>query len=225
MAKDGANGFNQAVKQGVTQLSTSLSTLFGTKINPTKISTQKFSSRDISKNVGGASENLVVVSFKLQDGKSNLGNMLLVYPQDIGFMFADLLNQKKVGTSKALDDLGKEALKEASNIATGTFLSAIAAAKGRRSIQSVPRIFTANGDSVTDFLFLGSAKKDGVALSVEVGFTLPKLKKTGKFYFLIDIDSLGVLVQKEEKTKIISKAKKITKKKLPSSLTFLQIGL
>ncbi len=199
-------GFQKAVKDGVNRIGAAFSKLFNTKISINKVSTSIFASGDISKSVGGASEKLVVVSFGLEQKKGKLGNMLMIYPQETGFLFAGLLNRRGIGKTKTLGEEDQSALKEASNIAAGHYLTAIAVSKGAQSIQSVPRLFSTEGESVTNFLFLGSKKKDGLALSVEVQFTIPSLKKSGKYYFLIDLDSLGELVE-EKKKKALAKTK------------------
>ncbi len=193
----GGTGFKKAVKEGVNRIGAAFSQLFNKPLKINKVSTSLFASGDISKKVGGASEKVVVVSFGLQQKKGKLGNMLMIYPQETGFLYAELLNDKKVGKTKTLSEEDQSALKEASNIAAGHYLTAIAASKGAQSIQGVPRIFSTEGESVTNFLFLGSKKKDGLALLVEVQYTL--LKKPGKFYFLIDVDALGALVEEKEK--------------------------
>ncbi len=208
MAKKGIGGkeFNKAVKNGVNQIGAAFSKLFNKKLSIKKISTSVFASGDISKNIGGPSEKLVVVSFGLEKKKGKLGNMLMIYPQETGFLYSELLNQKKLGKTKTLSEEDQSAIKEASNIAAGHYLTAIAASKGAQSIQGVPRLFSTEGESVTNFLFLGSKKKDGLALSVEVQYSIPSLKKSGKFFFLIDLDALGALIEEKEK-KVLAKTK------------------
>ena len=83
-------GFQKAVKDGVNRIGAAFSKLFNTKISINKVSTSIFASGDISKSVGGASEKLVVVSFGLEQKKGKLGNMLMIYPQETGFLFAGL---------------------------------------------------------------------------------------------------------------------------------------
>ncbi len=68
------------------------------------------------------------------------GKILLLFPRDSALHLADMLLKQPVGTSKILTEMGHSALKEAGNILTGAYLSALNEFLGMLLLISVPSL-------------------------------------------------------------------------------------
>jgi len=68
------------------------------------------------------------------------GKILLLFPRDSALHLADTLLKQPVGTSKILTEMGHSAIKEAGNILTGAYLSALNEFLGMLLLISVPTL-------------------------------------------------------------------------------------
>jgi chemotaxis protein CheC len=68
------------------------------------------------------------------------GKIVLLFPRDSALHLADMLLKQPVGTSKILNEMGHSALKEAGNILTGAYLSALNEFLGMLLLISVPSL-------------------------------------------------------------------------------------
>jgi len=68
------------------------------------------------------------------------GKIVLLFPRDSALRLADMLLKQPVGTSKILNEMGHSALKEAGNILTGAYLSALNEFLGMLLLISVPSL-------------------------------------------------------------------------------------
>ncbi len=68
------------------------------------------------------------------------GKIILLFPRDSALHLADLLLKQEIGTSMILTEMGHSAIKEAGNILTGAYLSALNEFLGMLLLISVPTL-------------------------------------------------------------------------------------
>ena len=77
------------------------------------------------------------------------GKILLLFPRDSAVNLADMLLKQPMGTSKILSEMGHSAIKEAGNILTGAYLSALNEFLGMLLLISVPTLVFAAYTAIT----------------------------------------------------------------------------
>jgi len=196
--EDKINALKQVIEKGVSKTSESFSTLVGNKISMNVSEMNILPIGKLNERIATSSNMVVVVSLPIEkDKKGVMGNLMFVFPMQTSLMFADVLQGKKLGTSKSLNEEDISALKETSNILTGSYLSAISESIGS-NLQGIPKLFTCPSSSVADFLFIGAKKQDASALLIETEYKILKLQVTGKFMFLMNLDYLKDLIKKKD---------------------------
>jgi chemotaxis protein CheC len=117
---------------------TALSQLLGKKINITVPHATILSISDVSQLVGDP--NTLVAGLTLSILGDATGKILLLFPRDSALHLADMLLKQPVGSSKILNEMGHSAIKEAGNILTGAYLSALNEFLGMLLLISVPTL-------------------------------------------------------------------------------------
>ncbi len=117
---------------------TALSQLLGKKIHITVPKANVLPLSEIPKLVGDP--NTLVAGLTLSILGDATGKIVLLFPRDSALHLADLLLKQPVGTSKILTEMGHSAIKEAGNILTGAYLSALNEFLGMLLLISVPTL-------------------------------------------------------------------------------------
>ena len=117
---------------------TALSQLLGKKIFITVPRANVISITEIPSLVGDPQT--LVAGLTLSILGDATGKILLLFPRDSALHLADMLLKQPVGTSKILTEMGHSALKEAGNILTGAYLSALNEFLGMLLLISVPSL-------------------------------------------------------------------------------------
>lgn len=117
---------------------TALSQLLGKKIYITVPQANILALTDVPKLVGDP--NTLVAGLILSILGDCTGKILLIFPRDSALHLADMLLKQQIGTSKILTELGHSAIKEAGNILTGAYLSALNEFLGMLLLISVPTL-------------------------------------------------------------------------------------
>jgi chemotaxis protein CheC len=117
---------------------TALSQLLGKKINITVPKALVLTLDQVPMLVGDP--NTLVAGLTLSILGDATGKILLLFPRDSALHLADLLLKQPVGTSKILTEMGHSAIKEAGNILTGAYLSALNEFLGMLLLISVPTL-------------------------------------------------------------------------------------
>lgn len=117
---------------------TALSQLVGKRILITVPQASVIPLKDIPKLVGDP--NTLVAGLFLTILGDATGKILLLLPRESAVNLADMLLKQPMGSSKILSELGHSAIKEAGNILTGAYLSALNEFLGMLLLISVPTL-------------------------------------------------------------------------------------
>ncbi len=117
---------------------TALSQLLGKKIHITVPKANILSLSEVPRLVGDP--NTLVAGLTLAILGDATGKIVLLFPRDSALHLADMLLKQEVGTSKILTEMGHSAIKEAGNILTGAYLSALNEFLGMLLLISVPTL-------------------------------------------------------------------------------------
>ncbi len=117
---------------------TALSQLLRKKILITVPKANILAFSDVPKLMGDP--NTLVAGLVLNILGDATGKILLLFPRDSALHLADLLLKQQVGTSQILTEMGHSAIKEAGNILTGAYLSALNEFLGMLLLISVPTL-------------------------------------------------------------------------------------
>lgn len=117
---------------------TALSQLLGKRIHITVPKANVLPLSDVPKLVGDPST--LVAGLTLSILGDATGKILVLFPRDSALHLADMLLKLEIGTSKILTEMGHSAIKEAGNILTGAYLSALNEFLGMLLLISVPTL-------------------------------------------------------------------------------------
>jgi chemotaxis protein CheC len=117
---------------------TALSQLLGKKILITVPEAKVIALSEVPRLVGDP--NTLVAGLTLSILGDATGKIILLFPRDSALHLADMLLKQPVGTSKILTEMGHSAIKEAGNILTGAYLSALNEFLGMLLLISVPTL-------------------------------------------------------------------------------------
>src|SRR5581483_8507629 len=117
---------------------TALSQLLGKKIHITVPKAKVIPLSQVPSLVGDP--NTLVAGLILSILGDATGKIILLFPRDSALHLADLLLKQPVGSSKILSEMGHSAIKEAGNILTGAYLSALNEFLGMLLLISVPTL-------------------------------------------------------------------------------------
>lgn len=117
---------------------TALSQLLGKKIYITVPKATIIPLSEVSQLVGDPQT--LVAGLTLSILGDATGKIVLLFPRDSALHLADMLLKQPVGTSKILSEMGHSAIKEAGNILTGAYLSALNEFLGMLLLISVPTL-------------------------------------------------------------------------------------
>lgn len=117
------------------------------------------------------------------------GAVLFIFPKKSALAVADLLQGKKIGTTRSLDEMSKSALKESGNILVNAYLNSIAEKLNLKIFDSVPNIATDMLDAVMDGILAGQASKARDCLVLKNDYILENKKVEAHALILFDPDS------------------------------------
>lgn len=178
---------------GTGNASALLSTLTDKEVNVTISTSDMVSPKSIS-NLVSASKRLVVVQYAPIGGELR-GNILLVTPRESALSLLDLLQKKKLGTTKWLSKEEQDILKKVSRSLVKCYLDAI---KGFLNIEiksSKLRIFSTFGETINELIDLTLKKgtKQIFYLNTKMNIE-PNIE--GEFFFLFEEALSSFLMEK-----------------------------
>ena len=171
---------------------TALSQLLGKKIYITVPQANVLPLPEVSKMVGDP--NTLVAGLILSILGDCTGKILLIFPRDSALHLADMLLKQTIGTSKILTELGHSAIKEAGNILTGAYLSALNEFLGMLLLISVPTLVFDMAGALLTTATLGMEDVSKV-ISIETRFTDSTEVVGGYFILVPDAVSLRAIFQ------------------------------
>ena len=122
--------------------------------------------------------------------------ILLLLTRESALSLADMLLQKKVGSSKVLSEVGNSAIKETGNILAGAYMNALNEFLGVMLLPSVPNLVFDLASAVLTSISEGFEGMSNKILSIETQFSEANDKAIKGYLLLIpDIPSVKVLLQ------------------------------
>ena len=117
------------------------------------------------------------------------GNMLTLFPKDNAYLLLDLMNKKKLGTTKLLGKKEMTKLKELGDAILSIYTNEIATFLGLKIKSSKSKIISTFGELIMDFVLSGIDAKIKYALILRTDFSvITKVK--GSFIVLLALESL-----------------------------------
>jgi len=129
-----------------------------------------------------------------------LGDMtakiLLLLTRESALSLADMLLQKKVGSSKVLSETGNSAIKETGNILSGAYMNALNEFLGLMLLPSVPNLVFDIAGAILASVTEGFEGVSPKILSIETQFSEADDKAIKGYLLLIpDVPSVDVMLQ------------------------------
>ena len=158
--------------------------------------------KDIVKLVGGPKK--LVVGIHTQVSGDFSGNAVVVFPIGSAFSLADLLGNKKQGTTQVIEEKDRKLINDAGLAIVSSYLSALKTFLELKVDHGDPKFFSAFGGSVVDFVIVGLGEAEEVFLvnSFKTPFSMGSELK-GEFMFLLalkPVDSLLRAIRNKLKT-------------------------
>jgi chemotaxis protein CheC len=122
------------------------------------------------------------------------GKILLLFPRDSALHLADMLLKQPLGSSKILSEMGHSAIKEAGNILTGAYLSALNEFLGMLLLISVPTLVFDMAGALLATVAQGLDEATKV-ISIETRFVDDNKEIGGYFILVPDAVSLRAIFQ------------------------------
>ncbi len=171
---------------------TALSQLLGKRINITVPNATILPLSEIPLLMGDP--NTLVAGLTLSILGDATGKIILLFPRDSALHLADMLLKQPVGTSKILNEMGHSAIKEAGNILTGAYLSALNEFLGMLLLISVPTLVFDMAGALLSTITQGM--EEGVkVICIETKFIDAQEVIGGYFILVPDAVSLRAIFQ------------------------------
>lgn len=177
---------------GAGHAATALSQLLGKKIFITVPQANILPLSQVPQLVGDPST--LVAGLTLSILGDATGKIVLIFPRDSALHLADMLLKQPMGTSKILTELGHSAIKEAGNILTGAYLSALNEFLGMLLLISVPTLVFDLAGALLSFITLGLEENLKV-ICIETRFSDDTEDVGGYFILVPDSASLRAIFQ------------------------------
>ncbi len=171
---------------------TALSQLLGKRIFITVPKANVIPLSEVPKLVGDP--NTLVAGLTLSILGDATGKILLLFPRDSALHLADMLLKQPIGSSKILTEMGHSAIKEAGNILTGAYLSALNEFLGMLLLISVPTLVFDMAGALLATVTQGLDDATKV-ISIETRFVDDNKEIGGYFILVPDAVSLRAIFQ------------------------------
>lgn len=178
---------------GTGNASALLSTLTDKEVNVTVSTSDMVSPKNIS-NLVSASKKLVVVQYAPIGGEL-VGNILLVIPRESALSLIDLLQKKKLGTTKWLSKEEQDTLKKASRSLVKCYLDAIEGFLNIGIKHGKLRIFSTFGETINELIDLTLKKETKQIFYLNTKMRI-KPNIEGEFFFLFEEALSSFLMEK-----------------------------
>lgn len=125
------------------------------------------------------------------------GRTLLVFPRPTVMRLAELMLRRPIGSSMTLGEMESSAIKEAGNILSGAYLTALSDFLGMLLLPSPPTLVIDMSAAVLSSAFAEFSHDPDAILCVETEFILTELQRSVRGFFLLlpDPASLQVMLR------------------------------
>ncbi|MGH7441292.1 MAG: chemotaxis protein CheC [bacterium] len=123
------------------------------------------------------------------------GRILLWLSRDAAVEMVDLLSRRPIGSTKALNEMGHSAVKEAGNIMASAYLTGLCDFSGLLLMPSVPSLLFDRSGAVMETAADGVERKEGKLLCVANRFQVLDSGVSGCLFFFFDAGGENLLVE------------------------------
>lgn len=150
--------------------------------------------KDVSRLVEGP--NKLVVGIYAPVKGDIAGNVVVVFPKESAFLLADLLKNKKLGTTQAIEEEDQKLISEAGLAVASSYLSALDTFLKMKTSCGDSKFFSSFGESITDFISLGFEEAEEAFLvnSFKTPFSLG-FEAKGEFMFMLALKPVDALLK------------------------------
>jgi chemotaxis protein CheC len=148
---------------------------------------------EFSQQVGGPER--IIVGVYLQIGGDISGEALFIFSKEGALELIDIMMGRAPGTTKIIEEMDESALKELSNVITGSFLNALADMFSVKLFPSIPHLATDMAQTLLDFILIKVSKHADSMLCVKTKINVEGHKIDGDFLVLFDDDSLEQMIK------------------------------
>lgn len=184
-------------ERGMKKSTMSLSQMVESDIKIDMLKVEFLPVSEIPSRVGGPEKLVMALYLRIMGDIS--GTSLLMLPRESALSLADILNDRRIGTTEILDREDRSALGEVSNILTASFLTELGNFTGIRLYHSTPCTVFNIAKSLMEFVLLGMDPRIEHILIIQLRFTGKMGEIGGDFILLFDTSSLPVLVREIDK--------------------------
>lgn len=184
-------------ERGMKKSTMSLSQMVESDIKIDMLKVEFLPVSEIPSRVGGPEKLVMALYLRIMGDIS--GTSLLLLPRESALSLADILNDRRIGTTEILDREDRSALGEVSNILTASFLTELGNFTGIRLYHSTPCTVFNIAKSLMEFVLLGMDPRIEHILIIQLRFTGKMGEIGGDFILLFDTSSLPVLVREIDK--------------------------
>jgi chemotaxis protein CheC len=172
---------------GVGNAATALSKILSRKISIFLPDTKFIPIKEFSNEFGGAERIVTAIYLKIE-GELH-GEALFVFSHGNALKLMDLLNQKKIGTTKIVDELGMSALKEMTNIFAGAYLNALSNLVNLKILPSIPHVTNDMVQAILDFVLVNTSEYANNILAVKTKIHIEGEDVGGEFLIFFQLES------------------------------------
>lgn len=184
-------------ERGMKKSTMSLSQMVESDIKIDMLKVEFLPVSEIPSRVGGPEKLVMALYLRIMGDIS--GTSLLLLPRESALSLADILNDRRIGTTEILDREDRSALGEVSNILTASFLTELGNFTGIRLYHSTPCTVFNIAKSLMEFVLLGMDPRIEHILIIQLRFTGKMGEIGGDFILLFDTSSLSVLAREIDK--------------------------
>jgi len=176
---------------GSGKASSELSELINSKVNLEVPFVDLVPTKNIPDLVGGP-KRLVVGTYSQITGDV-MGTLVVIFPIKSALMLVDILKKKPIGTCEVLDVDDRNRIKDVGEILSSAYLETFASFLGIHATYEEPRLVSAFGESLPDFVLLNI--KEDYALLLKTNFQIPSTEALeGNFVLLLTAKSIEKII-------------------------------
>jgi len=191
LSKLEADDLKEAGSIGAASASTALSKLINRPIEVSTTKLQLMNLDDIPSLVGGPTILSVGTLFEIVGDLK--GALLLLASKKTTMCLADMVQGRRVGTTKFMSEMDKDAIKEVGNILVGAYMTALAELSGLNILESIPKLEINNVPAIISDVIKEYDHKVRYTLVIETKMRIKKEGFTEDIIIILGHEEFGKL--------------------------------
>lgn len=131
-------------------------------------------------------EQVAICAFAKLKGEV-IGNVMLAFDRESAFEMADLLQKRKIGTTRWLSQEDQLELRQVSRLVLRCYLNAISRFMSHALKSEKLRMFSTSGDAIIDLILLGAKKSDNFIVLENNLSAESKAHIKGRYIFILRV--------------------------------------